>query len=115
MPDETFVTGNPKVRIFGCIKVDKESFMNKTFGSPSKNTNKPSSPFKNKRGRMGNLDIGKIPSEDKNSFPADVELTDSQRSKRAQANWNKLKTHISAMRLRANFLVTFLDEENEMK
>lgn len=64
---------------------------------------------------MGNLDIGKIPNEDKNSFPADVELTDSQRSKRAQANWNKLKTHISAMRLRANFLVTFLDEENEMK
>jgi|TARA_B110000285_G_C15125637_1_gene620044 hypothetical protein len=42
-------------------------------------------------------------------------LTEAEKSKRAQENWIKLKNHISAMRLRANFLVTFLDEENEMK
>jgi hypothetical protein len=59
------------------------------------------------------LDLGKVPSEDK--LVAEENLTPEERSKRAQENWIKLKNHISAMRLRANFLVTFLDEENEMK
>tara|TARA_B110000285_G_scaffold96520_1_gene110166 strand:- start:309 stop:527 length:219 start_codon:yes stop_codon:yes gene_type:complete len=33
----------------------------------------------------------------------------------ATANWRTLRGHIRAMRLKANFLVTFLDDENEMK
>lgn len=38
-----------------------------------------------------------------------------EQSKRARHNWNLLRNHIKAMRQKANFLVTFLDDENEMK
>lgn len=38
-----------------------------------------------------------------------------EQSARARANWGKLRTHIKQMRQKANFLVTFLDDENEMK
>jgi hypothetical protein len=109
---DELIHGNPKVNVFGCFKVDKDSVVNKTFGSPSKSGKSPSSPYNRKRRQMG-LDLGKVPSEDK--LVAEENLTPEERSKRAQENWIKLKNHISAMRLRANFLVTFLDEENEMK
>jgi len=36
-------------------------------------------------------------------------------SEKARENWGKLRKHIKAMRSKANFLVTFLDDEREMK
>ena len=37
------------------------------------------------------------------------------RRQRARENWGKLRKHIKQMRNKANFLVTWLDGENEMK
>jgi hypothetical protein len=38
-----------------------------------------------------------------------------EKTERAQKNWIKLKDHITEMRSKDNFLVQFLDEEDEMK
>ena len=42
-------------------------------------------------------------------------LSAEDREKRARQNWGLLREHIRAMRQKANFLVTFLDDENEMR
>ena len=41
------------------------------------------------------------------------DLTDEQKSERAKANWKKLRIHVKSMQVKANFLVTFLDGEQE--
>lgn len=41
-------------------------------------------------------------------------LTEAQRMK-ARENWGKLRAHIKQMKDKANFLVKFLDDENELK
>lgn len=41
-------------------------------------------------------------------------MTNEESSERARANWAKLRGHVKMMNIRANFMVKFLDEEEEM-
>ena len=68
---------------------------------------------------MGDKGLNDLDSRDNHGQEQCHKLEDgknnAEQSARAKANWGKLRNHIKAMRQKANFLVTFLDDENEMK
>ena len=63
------------------------------------------------------MDINKLSSDEvRNAFdPPGRNLSALEKTERAQKNWLKLKDHITSMRDKPNYLVKFLDEENEIK